>query len=61
MHVYISELCAVLCSAIKTLGEAHEGESALQWVQKMRVLHEEKEKAEKRVRTKWYFLVILLL
>ena len=37
------------CSGMKTLGEPEEEETASDWVQKLRVLQEEKEKADKRV------------
>ena len=37
------------CSGMKTLGEPDDEETASDWVQKLRVLQEEKEKADKRV------------
>lgn len=42
-------LAYTLCSAVKTLGEPDDNESAAAWIQKLKMIQEEKDRAERRV------------
>ena len=46
-----------LCSSMKTLGEPDEDNSASSWVQKFDFIQQEKEKAEKRVKSNVQYLL----
>ena len=46
---FVSSVCLLVGSSVKTLGEAEEDDDVLNWVSKSRALEEEKRKAEKKV------------